>query len=129
MRMSAGKKCIEEEVACSDLGKQDLMELKKIFHPPLSTSLCDFFPALKWINYRGFEKSVIKVRDARDGFSQDLVDEIRQKKTSSCSSPDAGPEKTTVIEALLSLQEQEPDFYTDDIIKGLVLVSSFCRQI
>ncbi|KAG6749049.1 hypothetical protein POTOM_046091 [Populus tomentosa] len=121
MRMSAGKKCIEEEVACSDLGKQDLMELKKIFDPSISTSLCNFFPALKWINYKGFEKSVIKVRDARDGFSQDLVDEIRQKKTSSCSSPDAGPEKTTVIEALLSLQEQEPDFYTDDIIKGLVL--------
>jgi hypothetical protein len=127
--MSAGKKCIEEEVACSDLGKQDLTELKKIFDPSISTSLCNFFPALKWINYKGFEKSVIKVRDARDGFAQDLIDEIRQKKTSSCSSPVAGPEETTVIETLLSLQEQEPDFYTDDIIKGLVLVSSFCRQI
>ncbi|KAF9668512.1 hypothetical protein SADUNF_Sadunf14G0011300 [Salix dunnii] len=129
LRMSAGKKYIEEEVACSDQGKQDLKEIKKIFNPPLSIGLCDFFPALKWIDYKGFQKSVIKLRNGRDGFLQDLVDEIRQKKTSSCSIPDAGLEKTTVIEVLLSLQEQEPDLYTDDIIKGLAAVSSFCRKI
>ncbi|KAJ6328028.1 hypothetical protein OIU77_009836 [Salix suchowensis] len=129
LKMSAGKKYIEEEIACSDLGKQDLKEIKKIFNPSISFGLCDFFPAFKWIDYKGYKKSVIKLRHGRDGFLQDLVDEIRQKKTSSCSSPDAGLEKTAVIEILLSLQEQEPDFYTDDIIKGLVAVSSFCRKI
>ncbi|CAK7347479.1 unnamed protein product [Dovyalis caffra] len=96
MAMSAGKKCIEEEAACTDLGKQGLVELKKIFNPPLSMSLCDFFPALKWIGYKGFEKRVIKLRKERDDFLQHLVDEIRQKRTcSSFSSPDAGVENTT----------------------------------
>jgi hypothetical protein len=33
-----------------------------------------------------------------------------------------GEKKKNLIQVLLSLQETEPEYYTDDIIKGLVVV-------
>ena len=53
---------------------------------------------------------------------QGLIDEHRQRKAGS-SSPEQ--RKKTIVEALLSLQEAEPEYYTDDILKGIILVSVF----
>ncbi|XAR61934.1 hypothetical protein NMG60_11016489 [Bertholletia excelsa] len=46
-----------------------------------------------------------------------MVDDHRQMLTKS-----DGPAKKTVINNLLKLQETEPEFYTDESIKGIIMV-------
>ncbi|KAF5817565.1 putative cytochrome P450 [Helianthus annuus] len=75
----------------------------------------DFFPFLRWIDFQGFEKRLKKLQDKTDSFSQNLIEEIRAKRSSSSS--EKGNDKT-FIDALLTLQESQPDYYTDNIIKG-----------
>ena len=51
-----------------------------------------------------------------DEFLQGLIEEHRKN--------DGSQSQNTMIDHLLSLQESQPEYYTDQIIKGLVLVSS-----
>lgn len=37
-------------------------------------NLCDFFPFLRWVDYKGVEKSLRVVQGKRDEFLQGLVD-------------------------------------------------------
>nr|QNS29979.1 cytochrome P450 [Nothapodytes nimmoniana] len=76
---------------------------------------CDYLPLLRWVGYKGLEKKLINLQSKRNDYFQELIDEIRQKKYSK-------GERKTVIEPLLYLQEAEPEFYTDDILKGIVMV-------
>ncbi|KAJ8762484.1 hypothetical protein K2173_007923 [Erythroxylum novogranatense] len=118
MRLAAGKKCVEDEEACTDSGKQYLLELKETFVPVMSMDLCEFFPALRLLGYKGVENTWIDLHRKRDKFLQDLVEEIRLKIKVSPS----GIADRTVIESLLSLQKSQPNFYSDDIIKGIILI-------
>ncbi|PIA38227.1 hypothetical protein AQUCO_02800121v1 [Aquilegia coerulea] len=70
----------------------------------------DYLPFLRWIDYAGIEKNMSIISKKMDNFLQGLINERRQ-----CNSND------TMIDHLLSLQQSQPDYYTDDIIKGLVL--------
>jgi isoflavone 2'-hydroxylase len=47
-----------------------------------------------------------------DAFLQGLIDEMKCKE-----------DGNTMIHHLHSLQKSQPDYYTDEIIKGLILVS------
>lgn len=76
----------------------------------------DFVPILRWIDYRGYVKNAVRLGERTDRFLQGLVDEGRRKRTEQNS-------VDTMIDHLLSLQESEPDYYTDQVIKGLMLVS------
>ncbi|KAI3513054.1 hypothetical protein L1887_20379 [Cichorium endivia] len=67
---------------------------------------------------RGFQKRLSKLQRESDSFSQTLIEERRSKRQNSSS--DEG-KSTTFIDAMLSLQESEPEYYTDDIIKGNIL--------
>ncbi|KAF8070824.1 hypothetical protein N665_1130s0001 [Sinapis alba] len=69
----------------------------------------DYLPFLK-IFGRSFEKKVKAVGEAMDEILQRLLDECRRDK-----------EGNTMVNHLLSLQEQEPEYYTDVTIKGLML--------
>lgn len=90
------------------------------FAPRSVTNICDYIPILRWIGYGGLEKSVISLHEKRDKFAQDLIDETRHKKGGGGSSSTG---RRTIIQALLSLQDAEPEYYTDDIVKGIILVS------
>lgn len=57
-----------------------------------------------------------------DEFLQGLVDERRNLLINAAATGISGTEKKTVIDNLLSLQHSEPEIYTDEIIKGIVLV-------
>ena len=56
---------------------------------------------------------------------QGLIEKHRTRmaKESYSSSSCRVGEKKTMIEVLLSLQEKEAEYYTDEIIRGLMLVS------
>ncbi|CAH8257219.1 unnamed protein product [Arabidopsis lyrata] len=69
----------------------------------------DHLPVLRWIT--GFERRVKKIAGRLDEFFQELVDEKRAAKET----------ENTMIDHLLSLQESQPEYYTDHTIKGTML--------
>nr|UUY85544.1 camptothecin hydroxylase [Camptotheca acuminata] len=120
-RLVAGKRCVRDAVAGTDLGKQILEELKGKFVSIMPLNMCDFFPILRWFGYKGLEKILIRLQKERDEFLQGLIDEVRRKRTCSANINIAtNRAKTTLIETLLSLQESEPDFFYDTVIKSII---------
>ena len=62
----------------------------------------------------------MKLNREKDVIFQGLIKEHR--------SPDQGlVNKNSMIDHLLSRQKSEPEYYTDEIIKGLALVSELLR--
>ncbi|KAF7828668.1 cytochrome P450 81E8-like [Senna tora] len=114
MRMIAGKRywgedCELENVEEARMFRKMIVEMVAIGganHP------ADFLPFLKWFDFGGFENKVKDFYKRTDAFLQGLIDELREGKN-------AGD---TMIGYLLSLRETQPQYYTDPLIKGLVLV-------
>ncbi|KAF5961369.1 hypothetical protein HYC85_002578 [Camellia sinensis] len=69
----------------------------------------DFLLVLKWIDYQSFEKNLMRLHKKMDDFLQGLIDEHTRDKS-----------KNNMIDHLLSLQESQPQYYTDEIIRGLI---------
>ncbi|XP_010543252.1 PREDICTED: cytochrome P450 81F3-like [Tarenaya hassleriana] len=69
----------------------------------------DYLPVLKVFGHK-YEKKVKALGEAMDEFLQGLLDECRRDR-----------DGNTMVNHLLSLQEHEPEYYTDVTIKGLML--------
>ncbi|GAB4852272.1 hypothetical protein Ancab_016464 [Ancistrocladus abbreviatus] len=104
---------------------------KELFR--LSYSLmneCDFLPVLRWVGYKGLEKNFVDMKKRRDVFLQGLIDECRREKAESLSSDKCegkseeggGGKRKTMLQQLLAAQEAEPEHYTDEVLKGILLV-------
>ncbi|GER30928.1 cytochrome P450 [Striga asiatica] len=104
MRMLAGKRYCSDE----KLGERFRGMVSEVFAYAQSSNPEDFLPFLRWIDYRGLEKKMVALGQKLDDFYQDLLEEHRQEK------------RNTIIGHLLSLQESNPEFYTDQIIKGFI---------
>lgn len=107
MRMISGKRFYGEDVDAGEVREL----IAEIFKVSEATNLVDFLPFLKVLSK--FEKRAMDISRRMDGFLQKLVDEHPSKK---------GEIGNTMIDHLLSLQELEPEYYTDEIIKGLIWV-------
>ncbi|XP_034585386.1 cytochrome P450 81Q32 [Setaria viridis] len=82
-------------------------------------SVGDFYPALRWVDrLRGFDAALIRLQARRDAFVAGLVDDKRRSREAGARDT----ETKSAIDELLSLQEIYPEFYTDTVIKGIVMV-------
>ncbi|KAL3519165.1 hypothetical protein ACH5RR_021754 [Cinchona calisaya] len=89
-----------------------------MFIPQSLTNLCDYFPILRWIGYGG-QKGVIDLHKKRDEILQDVIDRSRNKEDAEsgwCSKET----RKTIVQQLFSLKEAEPEYYTDEIVKGII---------
>uniref|UniRef100_A0A6N2MFJ6 Cytochrome P450 n=1 Tax=Salix viminalis TaxID=40686 RepID=A0A6N2MFJ6_SALVM len=75
------------------------------------TNLGDLFPILQCVDYDGFKNRMTQLGKRMDAFWQGLIDEHRVDK-----------DRNTMVSHLLALQESEPEYYTDEIIKGIILM-------
>lgn len=116
MRFVAGKCTVGREDAGNESGKQRLKEIRDIFSTSITMNSCDFFPLLRRIGYKGLERSMISLQNKRDKFLQGLVDEIRQDTV------EKEKKNATLIESLLSHQDQEPEFYSDQLIRSIIMI-------
>ncbi|KAF5740636.1 isoflavone 2'-hydroxylase-like isoform X1 [Tripterygium wilfordii] len=107
MRMVCG-----ENQASAEDAKRLIEIVKETFELSGTTNFSDFVPVLKWIGTNSIEKRMVSLQKKRDLFTQELIEELRRKKNSTAK---------TMIDVLLSQQEIEPDYYTDEIIRGMVL--------
>ncbi|XVE70160.1 hypothetical protein DITRI_Ditri10aG0049800 [Diplodiscus trichospermus] len=116
MRMIAGKRYY----GCENM--EDMEEARRFREIQVeslelssTTNLGDFLP---WLKSRKLEMRLMECGKKRDKFMQDLIEQHRGKMKSDPN----GERKKTMIEILLSLQESESEYYTDEIIRGLMLM-------
>ncbi|KAJ9145890.1 hypothetical protein P3X46_028218 [Hevea brasiliensis] len=118
MRMVAGKRYYGEEVTGMNKAEAEQFRemMTEIFEYAGASYVGDFLPFLQWIDYQGFLKKAMRLGKRTDRILQNLIDEHR------CDGK-AGSDRrdNTMIGHLLSLQESQPEYYADEIIKGLVL--------
>nr|GEW35905.1 isoflavone 2'-hydroxylase-like [Tanacetum cinerariifolium] len=122
MRIVANKRFYGSDVGDFEEANKFKDVIREVFEVSAASNPSDYFKILQWIDFQGYEKKLLKLHHKMDTFSQNLIDEVRSKRSS--SSLDEGKSKT-FIDAMLSLQDSEPDYYTDDIIKGNILVCMF----
>ncbi|SPT20579.1 unnamed protein product [Triticum aestivum] len=81
-------------------------------------SFGDFFPALRWVDrLRGVEAALASLQARRDAFVTGLIDDQRRTRNAS-----GDVDKKGVIDVLLEHQETDPEYYSDSVVKGIVLV-------
>ncbi|KAL4323596.1 hypothetical protein GQ457_11G004840 [Hibiscus cannabinus] len=114
MRMVAGKRCDGDEATGEDEGRAFKEVIEKAVSYAGSGNFADFLPVLNW--FGGYEKRVKKVWVKMNGMMQKLIDEKRYKKLENNNNT------TSMIDHLLNLQQSDPHYYTDEIIKGLIVV-------
>ncbi|EYU44450.1 hypothetical protein ABFS82_08G054200 [Erythranthe guttata] len=108
MMILAGETYSGEEKDDEKLGHQFQEMVSEVFEDALSANPEDFVPILKWIDYKGLSKKLDALGKRLDDFYQGLLAEHRRER------------RNTIIGHLLSLQESDPEFYTDQTIKGFI---------
>ncbi|CAN4115141.1 unnamed protein product [Withania somnifera] len=83
-----------------------------------ATNIGDFIPLLKWIGVNKLEDKTKLLKEKRDKFMQDLIEEHKKSKKGSSLEQ----KNNTMIDVLLSLQDSEPDYYKDEVIRGMAIV-------
>ncbi|XP_022718165.1 cytochrome P450 81E8-like [Durio zibethinus] len=115
IRMVAGKQYnIGEEVTGKLEGKRLQKLVEDLFQAGVSGNIGDFFPSLQWIDFQGFKKNTVRLFKETDAFLQDLNDEHRMNKGDF-------EREDTMISHFLSLQESQPEYYTDENIKAQMM--------
>ncbi|KAM6557972.1 hypothetical protein CsatA_027211 [Cannabis sativa] len=118
MRMMAGKRYYGDDVTDEDEAPRFREIFKEINQVAEADNPADFLPFLNWIPIIGnYEKRVERIAKKADLFLQALIDQRRN--------PNYNPNplhQNTVIDHLLSLQQSQSQYYTDQIIKGFVLI-------
>ena len=120
MRMVTGKRYYGEDVD-SEEAKHFQKIMRGIFELARASNPGDFLPLLRWVDFGGYEKKLVKLNREKDVIFQGLINEHR--------SPDQGLVNKNMIDHLISLQKSEPEYYTDEIIKGLALVNELLRFV
>jgi len=117
MRMVSGKRYYGNDCDVSDVEEARLFReiIKEVVSLGGANNVGDFLGFLRWFDFDGLEKRLKKISKRTDEFLQGLIDEHRFGKRNS----------NTMIDHLLTQQQSQPEYYTDQIIKGLMVVSNF----
>ncbi|THU51484.1 hypothetical protein C4D60_Mb06t31520 [Musa balbisiana] len=119
MRTIAGKRYSGEEGVVSEESKRFMVTVEEIFALSGASNLGDFIPLLRWVDYGGVRRKLMRLHRVRDEFLQQLIDELRTKGGEESQTTEGKEEKTTISD-LLSLQKTDPENYSDQIIKSLI---------
>ncbi|XP_004505637.1 cytochrome P450 81Q32-like [Cicer arietinum] len=116
LRVITGKRYYGKDVVALE-GKEFQTLMKEFLELLGSGNLNDFFPILKWIDFQGKKKKMVKLMKKMDSFLQKLVDEKQRNRNH-----DQTTTSMTLIDVMLDLQQKEPEFYTNEVMKGVVLI-------
>ncbi|OMO70598.1 Cytochrome P450 [Corchorus olitorius] len=119
MKLAAGQRFFNDDIYSDNIGDM-VSDLRQMFSSNVRLSWSDQFPILRWLTFHRAEREIMKTHKKKDDFLQALLD-MRRNVISSCSIKDE-ERKRLIIDVMLSLQESEPDCYTDEIIKGMTMV-------
>ncbi|KAK9165873.1 hypothetical protein Scep_001064 [Stephania cephalantha] len=90
----------------------------------------DFVGGLRWVS--GMDGKLVRLRERRDEFLQGLIEEHRDRRNTAAAAAAAAyncndEEKKsitnrTLIDVLLGLQETDPEYHSDQMIRGTIAV-------
>ncbi|KAL4314166.1 hypothetical protein AHAS_Ahas15G0057900 [Arachis hypogaea] len=114
MRMVSGKRYYGDDCDVTDVEEAKLFReiIKELMVLAAADNPGDFIALLRWFRLDDLEKRLKRISKRTDSFLQGLVDEHRSSMRNT----------NTMIDHLLTLQHSHPQYYTDQIIKGLILV-------
>ncbi|CAJ1975958.1 unnamed protein product [Sphenostylis stenocarpa] len=117
MRMISGKRYYGNEIQTKHLeeAKEFRETVEELLQLAGVSNKADYLPFLRWFDFQNLEKRLKSINRRFDTFLDALIHEQRSKKE----------RENTMIDHLLHLQESQPEYYTDQIIKGLVLAMLF----
>ncbi|CAJ1975959.1 unnamed protein product [Sphenostylis stenocarpa] len=117
MRMLSGKRYYGNEIQAKDLeeAKEFRETVEELLQLAGVSNKADYLPFLRWFDFQNLEKRLKSINKRFDTFLEALIHEQRNKKE----------RENTMIDHLLNLQESQPEYYSDLIIKGLVLAMLF----
>ncbi|KAG5006069.1 hypothetical protein JHK85_024611 [Glycine max] len=117
MRMLSGKRYYGDESQIKDVeeAKEFRETVEELLQVAGVSNKADYLPFLRWFDFHNLEKRLKSINKRFDTFLDKLIHEQRSKKE----------RENTMIDHLLHLQESQPEYYTDQIIKGLVLAMLF----
>ncbi|PWA59421.1 cytochrome P450 mono-oxygenase [Artemisia annua] len=116
MRMISGKRYFGGDIPV--VIKEEGIQFSKILDDSFlfagAAHIGDNLPILIWLGVNGLGNKLVELAKRRKVFFQELIEQLRKSKGVN--------KKKTMIEVLLSLQESDPDYYTDDMIQSFILV-------
>lgn len=119
MMMIAGKRYYGEDMAQMKEARQFKEIVTETFELSGATNIGDFVPVMNLLGLSGLEEKLVMLQRKRDKFMQDLIEQRRILRRNTSSDQERSK---TMIDELLSLQESEPEYYTDEIIRGMIQV-------
>ncbi|KAL1328390.1 hypothetical protein HN51_038254 [Arachis hypogaea] len=113
MRMISGKRYYGEDCDMADVeeAKHFRQMISEVLQLSGANNKTDFIPLLGMLDVDNLKKRLVTISGRTDKFLNGLLQEHRTKNQ----------HQNTMIDHLLSLQDSQPDYYTDQIIKGLGL--------
>ncbi|XP_044478702.1 cytochrome P450 81Q32-like [Mangifera indica] len=123
MRMVGGKSYYGEKVMGAE--SEEFREIvAETFQLGGASNLVDSLPVLRWTGYGGTKKRLLTLQEKREKFMQSLIEEHKTKMGSDeyKNKNLDGHRRKSMIEVLLCLQESDPEYYTDEMIRSLMLV-------
>ncbi|KAM0937807.1 putative isoflavone 2'-hydroxylase [Dioscorea sansibarensis] len=129
MRMIANKRYYGgANESSSEAGTEFRNMVKETAFILSAANAADFIPLARWFHVGGYEKKLKSLKKRRDKFFQELIDEHRAKKKMN-GSQDGGNSsaaRSTFIDLLLSMQDEDPEQVPDVFIRhsiGQLLVA------
>ncbi|TQD99245.1 hypothetical protein C1H46_015159 [Malus baccata] len=116
-----GKRYFGEDLADDEEAKNFREVIREAVHLSAATNLGDFLPVLQWMDATGLEKKMVRLMKKMDGFLQSLIEERRGILAAGFETNGAELKKL-MIDNFLALQQTDPQLYTDEIVKGIILV-------
>jgi len=114
MRMISGKRFYGEETDMKNV--EEAREFRDTVSEMLKlmglSNKGDYLPFLRWFDFQNVEKRLKNISNRYDNILNKILEENRSSKD----------RENSMIDHLLKLQETQPEYYTDQIIKGLALV-------
>ncbi|GMI91111.1 cytochrome P450, family 81, subfamily K, polypeptide 2 [Hibiscus trionum] len=119
LKVVSGKRVVEAD---EEAERMFFQEFKSLFFVGVGTNICDFFPVLKWIGFQGIEKRLKELHMRRDEYLQKLVDGVRLNRIRDVAAIKEEGKNPPFIEKLLSFQEKDPEFFSNEVIKAMALM-------
>ncbi|KAH7848730.1 hypothetical protein Vadar_006918 [Vaccinium darrowii] len=119
VRIVSGKRYFGAELEDSKEAREFRLIIRVIFYLSAASNSGDFVPFLRWIDFAKVEKKALRIQKKMDAFLQGLIDETQSEDKQ--VSEQKGGKTNSMIDSMLGLQDSDPEYYSDEIIKGIVM--------
>ncbi|KAF7141772.1 hypothetical protein RHSIM_Rhsim06G0057300 [Rhododendron simsii] len=119
MRILSGKRYYGIDEEDSEEAREFREIIRNVSELSAALHLGDFVPCLRWVDFGKLEKRMLTTKKKMDAIFQGLIDENRSEDTEVSHSN--GRKAKSMINSMLGLQNSDPQYYSDEIIKGTIM--------